>query len=218
MSPPPGPSAHAAATPVGPVAAAVRDAELVARLRRGDGAALDRAFALHKDRLFAFLVRLSGRRDLAEDLLQETFLQLARHALRLQPDTDLAGWLFTVARNAFRMAARRHHAGQRALDALPAPEPRAADDPERAAVASAGVVALRRALLELPEDHREVLLLAVEGELTTEQAASVLGIRADAFRKRLERARAELARRLLDGDALSSPSASASAASRGVAP
>lgn len=215
MSPPPGNPPHAAASPV---AADLRDAELVARLRRGDGAALDRAFALHKDRLFAFLVRLSGRRDLAEDLLQETFLQLARHALRLSPETDLAGWLFTVARNAFRMAARRHHAGQRALDGLPDPEPRAADDPERAALASSGVTALRRALAELADDHREVLLLAVEGELTTEQAAAVLGIRADAFRKRLERARTELARRLLDGDALSSASSSASSVRRGAAP
>ena len=182
----------------------MRDAQLVVRLRAGDGAAIDRAFALHKDRLFRFLVRLSGRRDLAEDLLQETFLQLARHALRLSPETDLSGWLFTVARNAFRMAARRHHAGQRALDGMPTPEPRHADDPERAATSAAGVVALVRALDALSEDHREVLLLAVDGELTTDQAASVLGIRADAFRKRLERARTELARRLLAEDALPS--------------
>src|SRR5690348_227615 len=78
------------------------DRAIVSGLRRGDPLALDCAFALYKDRLFRFLVRLGGRRDLAEDLLQETFLQLARNALRLLPDTDLGAWLFTVARNAWR--------------------------------------------------------------------------------------------------------------------
>jgi len=190
------------------------DAALVAGLRRGEGQALDRAFSRYKNRLYAFLFRLGGRRDLADDLLQETFLQLARHALRLRPDTDLSAWLFTVARNAWRASLRHQLAGDRALEALP--EPRAgAPDPERAAETSAAIAGLRAALAALSESEREVLLLGAEGELSSEQAAAVLAIRPDAFRKRLERARAALATRIAEAEEtapLSPPSR------RGVAP
>jgi RNA polymerase sigma-70 factor (ECF subfamily) len=169
-------------------------AGIVDGLRRGEAAALDRAFHLYKDRLFAFLVRLDGRRDAAEDLLQETFVALARHAPRLQPDTDLAAWLFAVARNAFRASLRRRGVAERALAAI-AEDP-APSDPERAMVAGFELSRLGRELAALPAPHREVLLLVVEGDLSGEQAAAVLSISPAAFRKRLERARAELLRRL----------------------
>ena len=44
-------------------------------------------------------IRLSRRRDVAEDLVEETWLRLVTHAPRLRPDTRLASWLFTVARH-----------------------------------------------------------------------------------------------------------------------
>src|SRR5262245_6160594 len=122
-----------------------RDHDLVARLRRGEGAALDRTFVLHKDRLHRFLFHLCRRRDLADDLLQETFLQLARHAPRLLPDTDLAAWLFTVARNAWRASLRRERSGDRALAALPEPGALAGSDPERAAESAAAMATLEPA-------------------------------------------------------------------------
>src|SRR5262245_5384316 len=75
--------------------------ELVLRLRRGEEAAFDAAYDLYRRRLFGFLARLSGRRDVAEDLLQETFLRLAAKARLLAEDTNLRAWLFAVARNLF---------------------------------------------------------------------------------------------------------------------
>src|SRR5262245_459021 len=78
-----------------------RDTELalVERLRRGDPDAFDDVYAAFNTRLFTCLVRLSRRRDVAEDLLEETWLRLVKHARRLRADTKLAAWLFTVARN-----------------------------------------------------------------------------------------------------------------------
>src|SRR3954467_8597576 len=72
---------------------------LVAQLRRGDADAFDAAYAAFNTRLFTFLLRLSRRRDVAEDLLEETWLRLVKSASRLRPDSRLAPWLFTVARN-----------------------------------------------------------------------------------------------------------------------
>src|SRR5438128_7281054 len=72
---------------------------LVERLRQGDADAFDAVYAAFNTRLFTFLVRLSRRRDVAEDLLEETWLRLVKHARRLRADTKLGPWLFTVARN-----------------------------------------------------------------------------------------------------------------------
>src|SRR3569623_1363273 len=161
------------------------DATLVERLRRGERAAFRDLYARFAEPTFAFLLRLAGRRDAAEDLHQEIWLSIARHAARLAPDTDLAAWVFTVARNRFRSSRRRLQpvtADESALDQRVAATP---DDP--------GCHALERALAALPEAPREVLLLvAIEG-LDPARVAAVLDLRPDAARQRLARARAALA-------------------------
>lgn len=172
---------------------AIADAALVDRLRRGERTAFRDLYARFAQASFGYLLRLAGRRDAAEDLHQEIWLSIARHAARLAPDTDLAAWIFTVARNRFVSSRRRFDA----TAAEPAEEDAGgtgappADDP--------GCRDLERALASLPEAHREILLLVgVEG-LEIAQAAEVLAIRPDAARQRLARARAALAE-ALDGD------------------
>jgi DNA-directed RNA polymerase specialized sigma24 family protein len=78
-----------------------RDTELalVERLRQGDAEAFDAVHLAFNSVVFTFLVRLSRRRDVAEDLLEETWLRLVKHARRLRADTRPGPWLFTVARN-----------------------------------------------------------------------------------------------------------------------
>ncbi|MDI1480827.1 RNA polymerase sigma factor [Polyangium sp. y55x31] len=170
------------------------EAELVARLRKGDKAALRVVYASFSDRLFGFLLRLARRRDVAEDLHQETWVSVARHAERLADGTDLAAWLFTIARNKFR-SWRRWAAldfTRLAFDAE-GPEP---EGPSLRPDAGDELVALEKALEALPMAHREVLLLVgVEG-LESKQAAEVLGIQPEAFRQRLSRARAALSEKL----------------------
>src|SRR5262245_51528858 len=80
-----------------------RDSELdlVARLRAGDAAAFDVVHDCYHARLSNFLARLSRRREVAEDLLEETWLRLVARASGLDPETRLGPWLFTVARNLY---------------------------------------------------------------------------------------------------------------------
>ncbi|MBK9258563.1 MAG: RNA polymerase sigma factor [Polyangiaceae bacterium] len=169
-------------------------AELVERLRTGDRAALRKAYALYSDRIFGFLLRLTRRRDVAEDLHQETWVSVSRNVHRLAEDTDLAAWLFTIARNKHRSWRRwaaldftRYVFDAFESESVSAPgAPDTGDD----------LVALEMALRALPEAHREVLLLVgVEG-LEGTQAADVLGIKPEAFRQRLSRARAALSEAL----------------------
>src|SRR5262249_14193781 len=76
-----------------------RDSELalIDRLRVGDADAFDAVYEAFNRRLYTFLLRLTRRRDVAEDLLEETWLRVVKHARRLRKDTRLGPWLFTVA-------------------------------------------------------------------------------------------------------------------------
>lgn len=167
--------------------------ELVERLRQGDRRAFDELYRQNEERIWRFLVRLSGRRDDAADLFQETWIQAARHAHRLEPGSRLAPWLYTIARNAHRSARRFVLFDFRKRDAL-ALEPREGPaTPEAEAETRRLAQRVDEALGALTDAHREVLLLAIVEGLSHGEIAAVLGVREDAVRKRLSRARAELA-------------------------
>jgi RNA polymerase sigma-70 factor (ECF subfamily) len=163
--------------------------DLVERLRRGDGAAFDSIYAAFRAPIFGFLARLSGRRDLAEELLQETFVRLAASATTLREDTRIAAWLYTVARNL-----HLSHARMTALDGARV-DRASLEDPARPATpyeeASAGETQreLERALAVLPASYREVLLLVAVERMEPGEAAAVVGVSPETLRQRLSRAR-----------------------------
>ena len=163
-------------------------------LRRGDPAAFDAVFAAYRRRLFAYFVRMTRRRDLAEDLLQETFMRLAQHATRLTADTRLAAWLFTVAHRLVISWGRAKAVRAQLAGYLPRREPAGSErSPLEAIADSQQQLALERAFAELPPAYREVaLLVGIEG-LAPVEVAEILGLRADAVRQRLARARQQLA-------------------------
>lgn len=170
------------------------EAGLVAGLRNGDAEAFDAVYDGYRPRIFGFLLRLSRRRAVAEDLLDETFLRLVRHAPSLRPDTNLGAWLFTVARNLFwsyrRAAALEDDADPAALSLWPI----AAPDPSPFDLTAGGELEARleRALRELSPQQREVLLLVIREGMKPSEAAGVCGITPEALRQRLARARAAL--------------------------
>ena len=174
---------------------------LVARLRQGDEQALGVAYDHFRPRVFSFLARLSGRRDLAEDLLHEAFLKLARKAPSLREDTRVGAWLFTVARNLF-VSHWRHARLDRdwtdpVTDDLPG-----ADWTSPFDLCSAGETErrLERALATLSPALREVLLLVGVERMETAEVAEVLGLTPEAVRQRLSRGRALLGPLMAAGD------------------
>ncbi|MGE5357414.1 MAG: RNA polymerase sigma factor [Bacteroidales bacterium] len=177
-----------------------RDTELslVERLRSGDPAAFTAVYEAYRARVFAFLLRLSRSRTVAEDLLDETWLRLVSKARSLRADTRFGPWLFTVARNLYwrhrRSCLLEESRDPTMLALWPSPEPW----PSPFDIAAGGELQRRveRALADLPPQHREVLLLVgVEG-LTPSEAAAVCGVRPEALRQRLARARAALAEKI----------------------
>ena len=171
---------------------------MVAQLKRGDPSAFDAIYEHYRPRLFGFLGRLTQQRELAEDLLQETWLRLATHAPRLLDDTRLDAWLFTVARNLHRSHVRwqivdidhrrfvRRTAGEGIENTSPF-DLTAASELERR---------LEHALALLPVKYREAVLLVAIERMKPADAARVLGLSAEALRQRLSRGRAMIAEHL----------------------
>jgi RNA polymerase sigma-70 factor (ECF subfamily) len=171
---------------------------LIERLRDGDAAALDVVFDTFKRPLFTFLLRLSRRRDIAEELFEETWLRLVKHARRLRPDTRLGAWLFTVARNLYVSYLRSRMLEDSAIAGLMALWPFSIErsSPFEAAAASELERRIERALAAMPLASREVLLLVGVAGLNPSDAADVIGVTPDALRQRLHRARVTLAKAL----------------------
>jgi RNA polymerase sigma-70 factor (ECF subfamily) len=185
-----------------------RELELVGRLRAGDADAFDGIHDAFNARLFNFLARLSNRRDVAEDLVEETWLRLVKHSRRLRPDTNLGAWLFTVARNLHVSYCRSRLLEDSRMADLIGLWPRGSGEPSplETVEASEAERHLAAALASLPAAYREALLLtAIEG-LRPAEAAEICRVSGEAMRQRLSRARALLARRLAEtqGNALAS--------------
>lgn len=193
---PVGPATRSTADGPDEARAAADDAELLARIARGDRAAFDALVARHERALYRFARRVAGAE--AEDALQDAFLAVWRGASGWRGDAAARTWLFQIVAHACHRRRRRPAgAPDRAVeprDAEVVAAPAAAPD----AVAGAREVgrALDAALAALEPEAREVLLLRdVEG-LPGEEVAEVLGLSLAAMKSRLHRARLALEERV----------------------
>jgi RNA polymerase sigma-70 factor (ECF subfamily) len=180
-------------------------ARLLRAVRRRDPEALGEFFELYFDRLYSVAYRLTGERATAEDVMQEVFLKVHRAADQLDPERDPGPWLATLTRNAcrerWRRTGRRAEGHARSLDngsglreTLPGEE----EDPEDSTLRSERDRAVANALMRLPGELREVVMLRDYLGLPHEQIAIVVGARGAAVRKRYSRALAELRQLLKD--------------------
>jgi RNA polymerase sigma-70 factor (ECF subfamily) len=168
------------------------DPSLIVRAKDGDRAALESLLQDIAPLVQRFGLRMCRHQADAEDVLQDTLLAVARHLGEFEGRSSLTSWVFTLARTA--CARRRRGAKNRphlpedaALD-----RPASTGDPELAADRNELRVALEQALLALPEEQREVLLLRDMEGLSAQEAAQSVGISVEALKSRLHRARASL--------------------------
>jgi RNA polymerase sigma-70 factor (ECF subfamily) len=142
-------------------------------------------FERHHLALFRYLRRMTGRRRLAEDLMQETFLRAARAGRLERFRGRESAWLFTIARNLL-LDHRRREARR--------PRPVGLEDARVAAIDGRQQLALGldEALGQLEDDARDVFLLRELAGLGYREIASVLDATPDAVRSRIHRARLAL--------------------------
>jgi RNA polymerase sigma-70 factor (ECF subfamily) len=166
------------------------DTVSVAGLRALEPRAFDQAFRVYSPRLNGWLLRMGAPRPVAEELVQEAFLRLARHAPTLRPDTRVGAWLFTVTRNLW--ASHRRWSwldGTRLLEVAERAFGARGATPAEACAANEAAARTERCVAALPEGQRAVFLLVVGEGMEPSEAAEVLGIAPEAARQRLARAR-----------------------------
>ena len=156
----------------------------------GEMAAFERIHQHMAPRLRKYLISLTLSVPRAEDLLQETFLQIHRSRHTYTPPRPLAPWAFGVARHVYLMDCRAW-SRRRRLEVEPADEL-----PEIPVPALGEGVAnrdwVRRAVADLPEDRREPLLLHHIWGFSFKEIAGMLGIREGAAKVRAHRGRKQL--------------------------
>lgn len=153
------------------------DAELLRAVARGDESAFARVYDRYSPILLGLMLRILRSRAEAEDVLQEVFLQVWQRAHSFDPARGRAfTWLVTLARSRaidrLRSVGSRERATQRSAEDVP-PESEPAEWADAAAVRAERAEAVQAALAELPEEQRQVLVLAyLEGMSQSEIAAA----------------------------------------------
>jgi RNA polymerase sigma-70 factor (ECF subfamily) len=167
------------------------------RLRRGDTGGLAGLMQRHQDRLFRYLLRFTGDVPMAEDVFQQTWLQVAERISRYDGARPFAPWLFTVARNLALDQLRRLR--PESLEEAGEPEAPAGtgDDPLTHAVLGQRRSRLQEAVQALTPLDREVLSMRFEAELELSELAQALRVPLPTAKARLYRALARLRPRLL---------------------
>jgi len=167
------------------------------RLRAGDAPAFEELVMTYQHRVFGVALRMLGNPAEAEEVAQEAFVRAHRALGEFRGDAKLSTWLYAIASRLClnRLAAgerRMARQGEDALLRLSDAGPR----PDAALERRELETALGRAIAELPEDRRIVVVLRdVEG-LSYEEIAQVLELTLGTVRSRLHRARAELKEKL----------------------
>ena len=166
------------------------DGDLIARVGEGDAGAFEQLYRRYSRPVFALALRRLGDRGRAEDAVQETFASIWRSAGSYRRERGPgAPWLYAVARNA--IVDRR-----RALGPVPAePVDEASSDagPDERAESSWTAWRIHRALIELPEQERNLIELAYWGGLSQSEIADFVGIPLGTVKTRTRSALSRLA-------------------------
>jgi RNA polymerase sigma-70 factor, ECF subfamily len=181
------------------------EARFIARLAGRDERAFNELVVLYQERVFRILLRMLGRRDEAEDMAQEVFVQVFKAVGTFRGDSKLSTWIYRIAvnlcKNRVKYLKRRHTEAQDEYEALA----------ERSALnggsgVTSGDVArpdhmveglqlervVHECIVELDADFREVLILRDVEDLSYEELCEVTGLPDGTVKSRLHRARAML--------------------------
>lgn len=167
------------------------DTELMENVRDGDIRQLAELFDRHHLKLYNFYLRLTGHRQMSEDLVQEVFFRILKYRRTFRGDGEFAAWMYHLARNVQRDNYKKWKNEQPSVEQFEdpaAPEPLAQEQLEQK---EHGEILLR-ALALLPVEKREVLVLSRYQGLRYDAIAELLGCSVEAVKVRVHRAMNEL--------------------------
>ncbi len=163
------------------------DEDLMLEVRNGAGETLGVLFDRYHTPLYNFYSKLTGDRTLSEDLVQEVFLRILKYRQSYQPGTPFRAWIYQIARNA-----RVDHYRKTPKHITFEPEMAPAVMLKDSAQHSEEAELLHRALMQMPEEKREILILSRFQELRYDEIARLLGCELGTVKTRIHRAIQEL--------------------------
>jgi RNA polymerase sigma-70 factor, ECF subfamily len=166
------------------------DEELVRRYVRGDRAAFASLVDRHERRVYNLAYRMLGRREDAADATQDVFVICLRKLGSFRGQSAFTTWLHRVAANVCYEALRKR-SRERLVDTDEEPEPPPGPDHADAAAAAVDV---HRALQQVPEEFRTVLIFHDLQAMPYEEIAEALGAPVGTVKSRLHRGRVALGR------------------------
>lgn len=172
------------------------DRALILGLKRGDMPSFEAIFEKYRRSVFAYVRGMIGDQALAEDCVQEVFLELVKNADRLDAARGVKGWLFRVARNRAVDMIRRHSREAEAGCGDDGGEGRVAA-PDEELIKKEGRAGLMEAIAGLKEDEREIVMMRFFGGLTFAESEQISGVPLNTLIWRCRRALQKLEKHLV---------------------
>jgi RNA polymerase sigma-70 factor (ECF subfamily) len=189
----PQPAAGAAVSALAATAGKTSSDEiLVEQIAAGSKPAMQALFARHRTYVYRWLLRFVSNETLAEDLLSEVFLDVWRQAGRFQCRSSVSTWLMSIARHK-ALSARRRRTDVELDEKIEATIADPANDPEVALQEKDRGELVRRALMRLSPEHREVIDLVYYHEKSVDEVAHILDVPLATVKTRMFYARKKLA-------------------------
>lgn len=167
------------------------DEALMLAVRDGEVGKLGALFDRYHRMLFDFFTRITGNRAVAEDLVQDVFFRILKYRKTYRDDSHFKTWMFHIARNARIDYFKKHRAEvlfpEEGFD-IESQSPYPSHELET----QQQTELLQRAMYKLPDEKREVLVLARYQELKYEEIADLLGCEVGTVKVRVHRALKEL--------------------------
>jgi RNA polymerase sigma-70 factor (ECF subfamily) len=167
------------------------DGELIRRISTGDQAAVEILFSRYQVRVYRFILRKVRSEAVAEELTNEVFMEVWRHASRFEGRSSLSSWILGIAHNRAVSSLRKRREAELDEDYAG----RIADDADNPEVTSqkADKGALLRACMErLSDEHRTIIDLVYYHEMSVAEVADVVGIPQNTVKTRMFYARKKL--------------------------
>ncbi|MDX9870951.1 MAG: sigma-70 family RNA polymerase sigma factor [Clostridia bacterium] len=162
-------------------------------------------YELYNQAVFRYFLRMTGNRDEAAELTQETFYQACLSVLRFRKQSSLKTWLYSIARNVYLKSLRnkgKPHALSPAESETFGFEPAGGDNPADVLILKEERDRVREALTRLPENYRSILILKEFEQMTNEEIAGIFDQTPNWVRVTFFRAKRQLGEiyRNLEGD------------------
>lgn len=173
------------------------DELLAIRCQLGETGAIDALIARWHGPLWTYARRVTGADDVADDVVQDVWMQIVRGLPGLKAPASLRAWMFSIARRRLMDRLRRQYAApsfsDTDLDVLQAPDDALLD--EQPLVDE--IAQMHEALATMPAVERDTLALFYLQELSLQEMSDVLGVPIGTIKSRLFRARRQLRERLI---------------------